>query len=98
MGGNQYFLTPQNDRQSLCYDSSIAAGSKKAVWAAENSNFRKWPDFLTSEVPLCPQGTRSPPGINSQNDPQVLGFLKMYYMSPLLSPEKRRIISDLPYM
>ena len=77
-GGNQYFSTPQNDRQSLRYNSSTTTGSKRAFWAFKNSNFRSWPNFGTLEVPKCPQGSRWPPTINSQNHPQLLETLKLY--------------------
>ena len=96
-GGNQYFSTPQNDRQSLGYNPSYVSGSDNPFWAEKNSRDRKRLDFGTLEGSKCPQGTRSPPSINSQTDPQLLGFLKLYYMPTLLSPKKSSIISDFPY-
>ena len=58
--------------------------------------FRKYPYFSTLEAPNAPRAWPKPFTINSQNDPQLLGFLKRYYTPGLLSPEKSSIFIEFP--
>ena len=59
--------------------------------------FRKYPYFSTLEAPNAPRAWPKPLTINSQNDRQLLGFLKRYYTPGLLSPEKSSIFIEFPY-